>query len=142
MGPDRGVSVLEQHITQLTADLGLPPSGPKDQTGYFQVQLRDDLVISLKDLSPGFTIVARLGSVSNQNQEELLIYLMKANFLGQGTGEQIIGIDPDEKFLTLSYSISYEINYPKFKEVLEEFVNYLIYWKGEVKRMQTVQTAL
>ena len=133
--------MLEQHITQLTADLGLSPPSPKDSTGYLQIQLNDDLAISLKDLSPGFAIVAKLGSIQSPNQEELFIYLMKANFLGQGTGEQIIGIDPDEKFLTLSYSISYEINYPKFKEILEEFVNYLIYWKGEVKRMQTLQTA-
>ena len=134
--------MIEQHITHLIEDLSLPPLGPKDPNGYFQIPLKGDLKMSLKDLSPGFMIQAPLGPVSNQNKEELLTYLMKANFLGQGTGEQIIGMNPDEKFLTLSRSITYEINYQKFKDILEEFTNYLLYWKGEVIRMQAIQPTL
>ncbi|MES2199653.1 MAG: type III secretion system chaperone [Chlamydiota bacterium] len=131
--------MIEQHITHLMEDLGLPPITSKDSKGYFQIPLQGDLKISLKDLSPGFELVSSLGPILNQNKEELLTYLMKANFLGQGTGEQIIGMNLDEKFLTLSRSITYEINYPKFKEILEDFTNYLIYWTGEVKRIQTIQ---
>jgi len=134
--------VIEQHITHLIEDLGLPALAPKDSNGYFKLPLQGDLIISLKDLSPGFALVSSIGSLPNQNKEELLIYLMKANFLGQGTGEQIIGMNPDEKFLTLSRSITYEINYQKFKEILEDFTNYLIYWNGEVKRMQAIQPTL
>lgn len=134
--------MIEEHITHLIEDLGLPPLAPKDSNGYFQIPLKDDLIISLKDLTPGLALTSSIGPISNQNKEELLIYLMKANFLGQGTGEQIIGMDPDEKFLTLSRSITYEIDYEKLKDILEDFTNYLIYWKGEVKRMQAIQPIL
>ncbi len=132
--------VIERHITQLSEDLHLPPQVPKDSNGNFQIKLSSDLIVSVKDLSPGFLLSSFLGLVPKQKKEDSLIYLMKANFLGQGTGEQIIGMDPDEKFLTLSRSISYEMNYQKFKETLEEFVNYLRYWKGEVQKMQAVQS--
>lgn len=133
--------MLEQQITQLVEELGLPPSS-KDPNGYFQIAFSNNLKISLKDLSPGFSILSFLSPIPTQNKEEAFSYLMKANFLGQGTGEQIIGIDQDEKFLTLSRTISYEVNYPKFKEILEEFVNYLAYWKDETKKMQTQQSAV
>ncbi len=134
--------MIEQNLTRLAEDLGLPSLAPKDSNGYFQISLKDDLTISIKDLLPGLSLSSLLGPVLNQNKEELLIYLMKANFLGQGTGEQILGMEPDEKFLTLSRSITYEVDYQKLKDVLEDFTNYLIYWKGEVKRMQAIQPTL
>lgn len=134
--------MIAQHLTHLIEDLGLPPLGPKESNGYFQFPIQKDLIVSLRDLSPGIEITASLGPISTQKKEELLIHLMKANFLGQGTGNQIIGMNVDEKFLTLSRSITYEINYQDFKEILEEFTNYLVYWKGEVKRMQNLQPIL
>jgi len=62
--------------------------------------------------------------------------LMKANLLGQGTGEQAIGLDHEEKSLTLSCIIPYDINYKEFKEKIEDFVNYLDYWRLESEKMK------
>lgn len=125
--------MIEQHITRLIEDLHLPPI-PKDPSGAFSIPLQPDVSVSITDLSPGCLLRSVLGPIPETNREELFTYVMKANFLGQGTGEQTIGIDPEEKFLTLSRIIPYEINYPKFKEILEEFVNYLLYWKEEIRK--------
>ena len=133
--------MLEQHITQLTEDIQLPSPGSKDPDGYFHLTFSDDLIISLKDLSPGFCITGRIAPIPTARKEETLIYVMKANFLEQGTGEQVIGIDSEEKFLTLSRTIAYEVNYIKFKEIVEDFVNYLSSWKDELKKMQTIKQA-
>ena len=59
---------------------------------------------------------------------------MKANFLGQGTGDATIGLDENENFLTLSLVLPYDMNYKMFKDALEDFVNYLDYWKEELIR--------
>ena len=65
---------------------------------------------------------------------------MKANFLGQGTGGATIGLKEDESFLTLSLSLPYEMNYRAFKDAVEEFVNYLEYWKSEAARHETQES--
>ena len=61
---------------------------------------------------------------------------MKANFLGQGTGGARIGVDPDDKFLTLSHGFPYEMNYQLFKESIEDFVNYVVYWREEIAKFE------
>jgi hypothetical protein len=38
--------------------------------------------------------------------------------------------------LTLSHVIPYDMNYKSFKELIEDFANYLDYWRGELKRLQ------
>ena len=60
---------------------------------------------------------------------------MKANLLGQGTGGAAIGIDPSEKFFTLSEVLEFEVNYKTFHEKLEDFLNYIDYWKEEVPKL-------
>lgn len=70
--------------------------------------------------------------------EDFYMHLMKANFIGQGTKDAVISLNPDEKFLTLSLLIAYEVNYKMFFELLEDFVNYLFYWEKEINRKLNV----
>ena len=60
---------------------------------------------------------------------------MKANFLGQGTGGAVIGMDPEENLLTLSLLLPYDMNYKMFREALEDFANFLDYWKTELRNL-------
>ena len=69
----------------------------------------------------------------NKRKEELFIYLMRANLLGQATGGCRIGLSQNEKVLTLSLGLPYELNYSVFKEKFEDFVNYLVYWREEMQ---------
>lgn len=62
--------------------------------------------------------------------------LMKANFLGQGTLGGAIGIDDEEKFLTLSLTLPYDVNQRTFKEAVEDFANILDFWRDEVARFE------
>jgi hypothetical protein len=92
--------------------------------------------ISMRDLDPGLALHAPICEAPMKKKEDLFIYLMRANLLGQGTGGTRIGLDPNEKFLTLSLGLPYELNYQRFRETLEDFVNYLIYWREEVKKFE------
>ncbi len=96
--------------------------------------------IALKDLNPGLSLHASICEVPKKKLEELLIYLMRANLLGQGTGLTRIGIDSDEKFLTLSLGLPYELDYQTFRETFEDFVNYLIYWREDVARFESEES--
>lgn len=129
--------MLEHHLQQLIEDLELPPPPPKDALKMIHVPFNQDLTISFKEIDPGVFLFARLGPCPKQKREELFIYLMKANFLGQGTGGGAIGMDPEEKFLTLSLVLPYDVNYRLFKEAVEDFANFTDYWKKELVRHQT-----
>jgi len=128
--------MLEKYLEQLSADLELDPVGKKTESGFYQLILPPDMTLSVKELDPGVYITSPIILCPDKKRESLFIHLMKANFLGLGTGEAVIGLDNEEKFLTLSRTIPYDINYKSFKETIEDFANYLDFWQQEVKRHQ------
>ncbi len=128
--------MLEQHLKRLFEDLELSATPMKGEGDVYTVSLNDALKVEIKELDPGLSFYTVLGTIPDAKKEELFIYLMKANFLGQGTGGGTIALDEEEKFLTLSLVLPYDMNYKTFKEALEDFVNYAEYWKQELLRHQ------
>lgn len=127
--------MLREFIKQLCKELaiGIPKLSEKK---IYPFRLTSDVEVALKDLEPGVAMQAQICPCPKLKREEIFIYLMRANLLGQGTGGSRIGIDQDEKFLTLSLGLPYEMNYKIFKEALEDFVNYLIYWRDVVTKFE------
>jgi hypothetical protein len=128
--------MLEQHLQQLIDQLELNQKPMKDERGTYLLILSSEMQVSIKDLEPGLFLHAPLLPLQTAKREELLIYLMKANFLGQGTGGSVIGLDDDEKFLTLSLVMPYDMNYKNFRDSLEDFTNYVDYWREELVRFK------
>ncbi len=131
--------MLEENLKRLAEDLELPPFPPKDKNSCYTLTLAEDLEVSIKKIHEGIAIFSNVAPLLLQKKEEAFIYLMKANLLGQGTGNQTIGIDPEEKCLTLSCIIPYDMDYKEFKEKLEDFVNYLDYWRLELEKLQKAE---
>ena len=127
-------TLVEQHLLTLVNELGLEALAPKDEMKRFKLNLGPELSVFVRELEEGFTLSSRVAQVPPKKREELFILLMKANFLGQGTGGSAIGMEEDEKFLTLSLAIPYEMNYKAFREQIEDFANFADYWRGEVMR--------
>lgn len=125
--------MLERYLMQLSSDLGidLPPI----KAGAATLKLNPELAITFRELDPGYFLYAPVTLCPKVKREELFTLLMKANFLGQGTGGGVLGLDEQEKFLTLSLSLPYDMNYKSFKDMLSDFANYVDYWKDEVKRI-------
>lgn len=124
--------MLESFIDQISEELEILPKPMPDENNIYHLSITEDARVTVKELEPGISFYAQIAECPEEKKEDLFIYLMKANLFGQGTGGAAIGFDPDEKFLTLSLTLSYEMNYQHFKEKLEDFVNYLIYWKEEI----------
>lgn len=121
--------MLEPFLITLAQELEWDESPKKDALNQFILPLNADQVISLKEVDEGVLVRARIGALPERDQEALCMDLMKGNFLGQGTGQAVIGLEEDEKFLTLSQVLPYDINFKGFKQLLEEFANYLGYWQ-------------
>ena len=110
--------------------------GIGENEGKWTVKLSDKEQVTIYKASEVIYFHAVIGPLPQGNREDLFIYFMQANFLGQGTGDSVIGLDLAENFLTLSMSIVYEINYRIFKDKIEEFFNYLNYWREELRRLE------
>ncbi|NGX34000.1 MAG: hypothetical protein K1060chlam1_00345 [Candidatus Anoxychlamydiales bacterium] len=122
---------MVEHIKKVCEVLKIElPTQEKDKS--YSIEITKDLEVKIFDLDPGFYFHANIIHLPDEKKEDLFIYLMRANLLGQGTGRCRIGLDMEEKFLTLSYLIDYEVNYIEFKEKLEDFTNYINYWKKEI----------
>ncbi len=132
---------IEQFIEQVCAELelDLPKS---EQKNVFSFQLRSDISVEIRYLHPGFSLFAMISPCPHVRKEDLFMELMRANHLGQLTGANRIGLSPDEKFLTLSSAMPYEVNYRTFRDSLEDFVNFLVYWREEIKKHELQQTIM
>lgn len=133
--------MLQEFVEQICFELKIEM--PKlDREKSFQLPINPDVSVQAKELKPGVSLQAEIAPCPALKKEELFMYLMRANFLGQGTGGSRIGLDRDEKFLTLSLGLPYEMNYQAFKEHLEDFVNYLMYWREQVAKFSEEKNLL
>jgi hypothetical protein len=128
---DNLISDIEKYL-----NISLIKEDSKNSKGYL-LTLNNDKEIYFEEGINGIYIRARICSFSEDtfsSPEDAYIYLMKANFLGQGTKDAVISLDAEEKFLTLSTLIAYEVNYKMFRDLLEDFVNYLLFWEKEINK--------
>ncbi|MEN9344148.1 MAG: type secretion chaperone [Chlamydiota bacterium] len=128
--------MLATLLVKLKEDLELEEVPQKDPSGRYVFTLNPEQTLFFKEAPPSILLTANVGSFPQKDQEEFCLLVMKGNFLGQGTGNCVLGLDENEKFLTLSSSLPYEVDYPSFKVALEEFANFLNYWQGELMAFQ------
>ena len=128
--------MLEQLINTIAEELEFEETPKKEEGDIYHVPLNPQLTVKIQQLNPGpgLSFLGKIGACPLVRREELFILLMKANFLGQGTGGSTIALDENENFLTLSLVLPYDMNYKMFKDALEDFANYLDYWREELIR--------
>jgi len=134
--------MLHDLVTQLCTELDIQPIPTMNKDKFIPLGMGDAIDIELRDLEPGISLFANIGPCPIKRREELFLELMRANYLGQATGSARIGMTTDEKFLTLSLGIPYEMNYRTFRETVEDFTNFLLYWRGEVDKFYKQETLL
>lgn len=122
-------------IAQLCLDLEIETAKP-DSDGICRIGIEEGAELFAADLDPGVRLNMPIGLCPEKKREDLFSYLMRANFLGQGTRGARIGLTADEKSLTLSQGFSYELNYRDFKAHVEDFINHGIYWREEIAKFE------
>lgn len=126
--------MMDRYLSQLAIELDL--SEPSKDRTQINLILNPTLTITLKELDPGLLFFSLLNPLPTTKKEAIFQFAMQANFLGQGTGGAVLGIDEDEKFLTLSLDLPYDMNYQEFRNALSDFANYVDYWKEQIKRKE------
>lgn len=134
--------MLQKFLETLCGELAITPVPKLNEKKFYPFRFSEGIDISLRDLDPGVAMSAKIAPCSERRREELFLFLMRANLLGQGTGGSRIGLDADEKTLTLSLGLPYEMNYQAFRETVEDFINYLIYWREEIQKFEKEETLL
>lgn len=126
--------MLDDVIQELSENFGYVCN--KIDKDKFKLTINNDIQVNITKIEEAVYFYSPIIKCPDEKKEQIYTHVMKANLLGQGTGQGTIGIDKDEKFLTLSYLMTYEDNYTKFKEKIEDFVNYLFYWEEELNKLQ------
>jgi hypothetical protein len=126
---------LKEMLERLSSELEVKMPSSDPQKNYI-LTINPSISIAFRELPPGFALFSPLSNCPTNQREDLFVYLLRANFLGQGTGGARIGLDANEKVLTLSVGFPYEMNYAHFKENVEYFVNYVIYWRDEIAKFE------
>ena len=111
------------------------PEPKEDSDKNYRIDFSSQASFYLKQLNTGFYAQSYLCPCPKENKEEIYLELMSANLLSQKTGKGIISIDFKGNFLLLSIAIPYEVNDKEFHEEIEEFVNYVIFWRKEIKKL-------
>ncbi|NGX56150.1 MAG: hypothetical protein K1060chlam5_00385 [Candidatus Anoxychlamydiales bacterium] len=120
---------IKKLCSELKVDI---PTKNKDK--MYTLSINDELDITIYDKEPYIFLKGNIIEMIDSKKEDLLIYLMRANLINQGTGGSKIGLSEDGKFLTLLYTMNYEIEYKEFRNELEDFVNYINFYKSEVEK--------
>lgn len=128
--------MVQGFLEKLCAELSIAPVPKLNEKKVYLFHFSQGTDIVFADLHPGVEMRAIISLCPRERREDLFIYLMRANLLGQGTGGARIGLEREEKNLTLSLGLPYELNYRAFKEAFEEFVNHLVYWRNMIAKFE------
>lgn len=118
-------------LTKLTKELKLDPI-KENKDKIYELSINSETLITIYNKNPYIFLRSNISDMPPTKKEDLLIYLMRANLLKQGTEGSKIGLSDNEKTLTLLFRMDYEVEYIGFKENIEEFINYLNFYKQEV----------
>lgn len=125
---------IQEYTDQIVEILNLEKGVYPDENKVFSLDLGQDLIVRYNDLHPGLYMVSYLGPLSEKNRETFLIALMHMNLFGNGTGKGVIGYDDEIKLLTFSQVVPYRLQFEEFKNALEDFINYVEFWKTELNK--------
>lgn len=121
-------------LTTIAERLSAAPPTPLKKDGEMTWEPSSSHQLHFLHSDAAQTVVCNIGPVPERGREDFYLLLMRANFLGQGTNDYILGMDKEEKFLTLSSKIPYDVDVDRLKEFIEDFVNFVDYWREELNR--------
>lgn len=128
--------MIREFIRQMCQELEIRPIPVMNEKKFIPFRLGPHIEVEVRDLEPGVSFFSSLAPCPEHKREELFLTLTQANYLGQKTGASRIGLTRDEKFLTLSAGFPYDMSYRAFQEGIEEFINFLLYWREEMKTFE------
>lgn len=133
---------IQQFTEELAESLGLEDDLHPDENEIYTLNLGEGLIIQYADLNPGLDLVSYLEKLPEENLETFLMALMRVNLFGRGTGGCVLGYDLESRFITHKRALPYALKYRDFKEAIEDFVNYVEFWKEQIAKIKRGEKSL
>lgn len=124
--------MLDDCMEKLKKEMELTQSLNTDVPGTYSLPLDEGLSIGITSMGSGCVFTCNIIACPKQGEEEFYTLALLGDLFGQGTGGATLGLNEDGSLLTLSRGIDYNIEYKDFKDVLEEFINSVDFWRQEV----------
>ena len=126
--------MLKDFIPKLVKDLDLGDATLESgMPGIYTLPLDEGLAIHINEIpnEGGVLFKCAVAPFPKVREDVFSTNAMLANLFGQGTRGAVLGLSLDGNTLTLSRAIDYHIDYKEFKEILEEFINTVDFWRAE-----------
>ena len=124
--------MLEDCIKKLKEEMELTRSLNTDVPGTYSLALDEGLSVTITSMGSGFVLTCNIIACPKHGEEEFYTLALLGDLFGQGTGGATLGLNEDGSLLTLSKGIDYNVEYKDFKDVLEDFINSVDFWRQEV----------
>ena len=128
----------KQLLSELGQAVGLSDLAP-DKDNYCCLGFDDKIITHLQynEENEILMLFAQLGTIDEDKTVDLYPRLLKANLFWQGTGGATIGVDDETREVLMSYQTPMRfIDFPKFQELLEGFINTAELWINTLEAVQ------
>lgn len=99
--------------------------------GTYALPLDEGLTILISEIPNGLILKCSVAPYPKVREEIFSTQAMLGNLFGQGTRGATLGLTNDGNTLTLTQIIDYNIDYKEFKDLLEDFINSVDFWRDE-----------
>lgn len=125
------MAILGNLMEQLVKDLELGTPLTTEVPGVYSFPLDLGLSVIISEIPRGFSLKCSICPLPQTNDEQILTQAMLANLFGQGTRGSILGLSSEGSILTLTQVIDYTVDYKEFRDILEDFINSVDFWREE-----------
>lgn len=124
--------MLDTFMRRLSKEVEADPPMEPSLPGVYEYWIEPDLLLIIKANQPqGFMLSSTLGPYPKNKEEEFFIAMMTGNLFGKETFGATLGLDEDGQRMVLSRVVESRIDYREFKEILEDFVHIMTFWRKE-----------
>lgn len=125
---------LDLAMQELAKELEIEDSFATEVPGVFAIPLDEELILIVSSLPrDGISLKCTLTKIPKKGGEEYVTALLRANLFGEGTDGAILGFDENGEYLTLCQEIDYDIDFPAFRNLIEDFMNSIDFWREETE---------
>lgn len=125
--------MLDTLIEQLSKELNMGGAITPNEKRY-DLSFEPDIDVRVMDLKKSFLFKANICPCPEKNRETFLLKVLESNLFGLGTRNASIGLDEQEKTLTLSLEVDDQCSFNEFKGRLQDFVSVLSAWRDEANK--------
>lgn len=129
---------LSAFLQEFLNELEIKEPLPQEIPGVYTLPLDEGLSITISSISQGFILTSTIAPAPKQKEEEFYMQALLANLFGQGTKGAILSLSEEGRMLTLSRNIDYDVSYKEFREILEDFINIIDFWRDEALNFHTI----